>query len=182
MRSTRIVTRAEELYRDTSLSTVQAWKESTGGLAVGFLPIYVPRELIHSHGVFPVGIMGSGDIEIIRGDAYYQSYICHLPRSVVELGLSGRLDALDGMVFPAICDVIRNLSGMWKMMFPGKLVHYLDVPHDFSPEMGGEFYRADLEVLSHKLVEAGARPYDEAALRASIELYNHNSTLGARAL
>ncbi len=172
-----LIQHSEDLMRDMSFATVRAWKERTGGIAVGFMPIYVPRELLHAQGVLPVGIMGSGDIEIIRGDAYYQSYICHLPRSTVELGLNGSLDCLDGMVFPAICDVIRNLSGMWKMMFPGKLVHYLDVPQEFSPRMGGTFYRHELMTLSDKLVQAGARPFDQEALRESIRIYAINSRL-----
>ena len=83
------------------------------------MPIYVPRELIHAAGMLPLGIVGGGDqLEVIHGDAYYQSYICRIPRSTIELGVSGRLDFVDGMLFPSICDVIRNLSGMWKMMFP----------------------------------------------------------------
>lgn len=169
-----LVSECEELIREPSMPSVHAWKERTGGIAVGFMPTYIPRELLHAQGVLPVGIMGAGDIEIIRGDAYYQSYICHIPRSVIELGLNGSLDCLDGVIFPAICDVIRNLSGMWKMMFPDKLVHYLDLPQDFSAEMGGEFYRHDLESLSAKLVDAGARPLDPEELRASIRAYNEN--------
>jgi benzoyl-CoA reductase subunit C len=81
------------------------------------------------------------------------------------------------MVFPSICDVIRNLSGMWQMMFPGKLVHYLDVPQDFSAELGGVFYRHELETLSRKLVAAGARPLEPEALRSAIALYNDNGSL-----
>jgi benzoyl-CoA reductase subunit C len=170
--------RAEELYRDLRLSSVSAWKARTGGLAVGFLPIYVPRELFWAQGVLPVGIMGGGeDLEIIRGDAYYQSYICHIPRSTIELGLNGSLDVLDGMVFPAICDVIRNLSGMWKMQFPGKLSRYLDVPQNFVPGIGGAFYRRELEELSADLVARGARAYDAEALRAAIALYNAERSL-----
>ena len=89
-------------------------------------------ELIHAAGMLPFGIIGGGDrVEIIKGDAYFQSYICHLPRSVVELGVSGRLDVLDGVLFPSICDVIRNLSGMWQLLFPSLYVKYLDVPQDF---------------------------------------------------
>lgn len=172
-----LVARSEELMRDTSYAAVKAWKERTGGVAIGFMPIYIPRELLHAQGVLPVGVMGSGDIEIIRGDAYYQSYICHLPRSTVELGLNGSLDCLGGMIFPAICDVIRNLSGMWKMMFKDKLVHYLDVPQNFDPDMGGTFYRHDLTELSNKLVAAGGRPLEMEALRESIRLYNQNSRL-----
>lgn len=168
-----LVERADAIYRDYSLATVRDWKARTGGLAVGFMPIYVPCEILHAQGVLPVGLMGArDDLEIIKGDAYYQSYICHIPRSTIELGLSGRLDCLDGVLFPAICDVIRNLSGMWQMLFPDKLVRYLDVPQNFEPEIGGRFYRHELDELARSLTERGARPYDAEALRASIGLYN----------
>ena len=168
-----VVGRADALFRDLHFTSVRQWKERTGGLAVGYLPIWVPTEILHAQGVLPVGIMGGGDeLEIIRGDAYYQSYICHIPRSTIELGLNGALDCLDGVLFPAICDVIRNLSGMWKMKFPDKLVRYLDVPQDFDPEIGGRFWRFELEELAHELAARGARPYDPEALRASIGLHN----------
>jgi benzoyl-CoA reductase subunit C len=170
-----LLERAEALYRDYTLASVRAWKERTGGLAIGFLPIYVPRELLHAQGVLPVGLMGGGDdLEIIRGDAYYQSYICHIPRSTIELGLNGSLDCLDGVLFPATCDVIRNLSGVWRMRFPEKLVRYLDVPQDFDPEVGGVFQRLELEELAAALSEHGARPYDAERLRAALALYNAN--------
>lgn len=174
-RLSQLLAKAEELAFDIDFSTVKTWKEKTGRPAIGYLPIYVPRELLHAQGCLPVGVLGAGDnLEIIRGDAYYQSYICHLPRSVIELGLSGRLDVMDGMLFPAICDVIRNLSGMWKMLAPDKLSRYLDVPQNFDPETGGLFYRHELEELSRDLVELGALPLTDEALRASIAIYNRH--------
>jgi benzoyl-CoA reductase subunit C len=170
-----IVERAEELFRDVRLGAVRDWKSRTGGLAIGFLPIWAPRELLWSQGVLPVGILGGGeDVEIIKGDAFYQSYICHLPRSTIELALDGSLDCLDGMLFPAICDVIRNLSGIWKMRFPSKLSRYLDVPQDFDPEIGGAFLRHELESLARDLTARGARPYEAAALARSIAAYDEN--------
>jgi benzoyl-CoA reductase subunit C len=173
-----LLARADALYRDYRLESVREWKARTGGLAIGYLPIYVPRELLHAQGVLPVGLMGGReDLEIVRGDAYYQSYICHLPRSMVELGLNGSLDCLDGMIFPAICDVIRNLSGMWQMLFPDRLSRYLDVPQNFAREIGGAFYRRELEDLAHDLAARGARPLDAGALAESIALYNQNRRL-----
>ncbi len=170
-----IVARAEELYRDRTLGEVRAWKKRTGGLAIGFMPIYVPREMLHAQGVMPVGIMGGGDdLEIIRGDAYYQSYICHIPRSTIEMGLNGTLDCLDGMIFPATCDVIRNLSGMWQLQFPDRMSRYLDVPQNFDAGTGGSFYRRELEEISRDLTSRGARPLDAESLRASIVAYNRN--------
>jgi len=78
---------------------------------------------------------------VIQGDAYYQSYICRIPRSTIEMGLTGRLDSLDGMLFPSTCDVIRNLSGMWQILFKDKYVRYFDVPQNYDDEVGGRFYR-----------------------------------------
>jgi benzoyl-CoA reductase subunit C len=168
-----LVARAEALYRDYRLGAVREWKVQTGGLAVGYMPIYAPCELLDAQGVLAVGLMGArDDLEIIKGDAYYQSYICHIPRSTIELGLNGSLDVLDGVIFPATCDVIRNLSGMWQMLFPGALVRYLDVPQNFDPAVGGRFYREELEELSAALAARGARAYDPEALRASIAAYN----------
>jgi benzoyl-CoA reductase subunit C len=169
-----LVERAETLCFDFTLPAARAWKERTRGLVIGFLPIDAPREILHAQGVLPVGIVGGGAIEIIRGDAYYQSYICHLPRSTIELALNGSLDVLDGMLFPSICDVIRNLSGMWTMLFPGAFVRYLDAPQDFDPALGGAFHRQALEELARDLARRGARALDPEALRRSIAVYNDN--------
>ncbi len=169
-----IIDHCERIYRDLDFGYVRDWKQRTGGKAVGHLPVYVPRELIHAAGLLPVGIMGGGDdVEIIRGDAYFQSYICHLPRSTVELGLAGKLDLLDGMLFPAICDVIRNLSGMWQMMFPDKYVKYLDFPQSFGGP-GRDFYRFEMaELLLDMESLSGIRATPER-LNHSIALYNDN--------
>jgi benzoyl-CoA reductase subunit C len=174
-----IVARAETLYRDLELLEVREWKKrNPGGLAIGFMPIYIPREIVHAAGMLPVGIMGGGDaIDIVKGDAYYQSYICHIPRSTIELGLTGALDALDGMIFPSICDVIRNLSGMWQILFPEKYVRYFDVPQNFSEEIGGRFYETELRGFVSDLERLSGRSVTEEALRNSILLFNENRRL-----
>jgi len=172
-----IIQRCQALYEDLQLDSVQAWKAGgVGRKAIGFLPIYVPREIVHAAGMLPVGLMG-GDIEIIRGDAYFQSYICHIPRSTIELGVAGKLDALDGVIFPSICDVIRNLSGMWKLMFPGKYAKYLDLPQNFDPALGGRFYRQELASMLADLEALGGVKVTNEALLASIRAYNRNRAL-----
>jgi benzoyl-CoA reductase subunit C len=139
------------------------------------MPIYVPRELIHAAGMLPVGVVGGGDrLEIIRGDALFQSYICRIPRSTIELAVSGRLDVLDGMLFPSICDVIRNLSGMWQLLFPGRYVRYIDVPQNFDTAVGGAFWRLELERLRADFAELAGREITDDDLRASIAVYNEN--------
>lgn len=169
-----VVARAEALANDYGLAEVARWKQAhPGGKAIGCLPVYAPLELITAAGMHPVGILGGSDqVEIIRGDAFFQSYICHLPRSVVELGVSGKLDACDGFLFPSTCDVIRNLSGTWQMLFPGKYVKYIDVPQDFSPAIGGAWWRGELDALREDLERLGGRRITDDDLWSAIRVHD----------
>jgi benzoyl-CoA reductase subunit C len=171
-----IVERCEKLFEDLDFNAVKEWKAAVPGRkAIGYMPVYVPRELIHAAGMLPVGILGGGDsLEVIQGDAYYQSYICRIPRSTIELGLTGRLDCLDGMLFPSICDVIRNLSGMWQILFKDKYVKYFDVPQNYQDSVGGNFYIQEMEVLREDLGKLRGSPVTDAELNASIRVYNDN--------
>ncbi len=171
-----IVAYCEDLFDDLNFTSARDWKKAKPGRKViGYMPIYVPRELIHAAGMLPLGIMGGGDnLEVIHGDAYYQSYICRIPRSTVELGVSGRLDFVDGMLFPSICDVIRNLSGMWKTMFPHVYSKYFDVPQTYKDEIGGVFYTGEMRELLHDLEEIAGHEITDDDIRASIEVYNDN--------
>ena len=171
-----IVERCQKLFDDLDLAAVKEWKAKVPGRkAIGYMPVYVPRELIHAAGMLSVGILGGGDqLEVIQGDAYYQSYICRIPRTTIELGLTGRLDCLDGMLFPSICDVIRNLSGMWQILFKDKYVRYFDVPQNYVDSIGGKFYIEELGVLREDLGKLRGAPITDAELNASIQVFNDN--------
>ena len=177
--TTEIVARATQLFEDLDFTAAREWKAaSPERKVIGYMPIYVPRELIHAAGFMPLGIVGGGDqLEVIHGDAYYQSYICRIPRSTIELGVSGRLDFVSGMLFPSICDVIRNLSGMWKMMFPGVYSRYFDVPQNYKDEIGGNYYISELAELRHDLGELRGSPITDDELRRSVAVYNENRKL-----
>ena len=174
-----VVARATALFEDLSFTSARNWKAAAPNRKViGYMPIYVPREIIHAAGMLPLGIVGGGDqLEVIHGDAYYQSYICRIPRSTIELGVSGRLDFVDGMLFPSICDVIRNLSGMWKLMFPNVYSRYFDVPQNYRDDTGGNFYINELTELRLALGELRGEPISDDELRNSIAVYNENRRL-----
>lgn len=93
-----ILSYCEKAAFDLNFTLAKNWKkEKQDRVLVGYLPIYVPREIIHAANGLPVGIMGAGDRkQIIKGDAYYQSYICHLPRGIIEMALDTNLNDFDG--------------------------------------------------------------------------------------
>ncbi len=177
--TTEIIARCQALFDDLNFTYAREWKAAAPGrIVVGYMPFYVPRELIHAAGGLPLGVLGGGEqLEVIQGDAYYQSYICRIPRSTIELGVTNRLDFVDAMLFPSICDVIRNLSGMWKIMFPKVRSRYFDVPQNYRDDVGGEFYIHELNELRDMLAEASGRPVSDNAIRVSIALYNENRAL-----
>lgn len=173
------IQKARELFEDLNFSYPGHWKkEDDTRRIIGFLPIYIPKEIIHAAGMLPVGIFGAGDrIPVIKGDAYFQSYICHLPRTVVELALNGNLDDFDGFIFPSICDVIRNLSGIFKLKMKDKFVRYLDFPQNFDKTIGGVFYRSELDRLMADLEKLNGVKITPERLNVSIKLYNENRRL-----
>ena len=174
-----LVAQARDIYDDIDLGTVRQWlADHPGQKAGGYLPVYAPREIMHACGMLPVGIHGGGDhLEIIRGDAFYQSYICHLPRSVIELAQSGRLDMLSAVLFPSTCDVIRNLSGMWKLLYPDAYVRYIDVPQIADSGAAADFWESELRRLVHDLGEVSGHHPTDADLRASVALYNETRAM-----
>ena len=174
-----IVDYCQELYDDLSFTAARNWKDAEEGRKViGYMPVYVPREIIHAGGMLSLGVLGGGEsLEVIHGDAYYQSYICRIPRSTIELAVTKRLDFVDGMLFPSICDVIRNLSGMWKLMMPGVYVRYFDVPQNFKDGVGGNYYAQELQELRAGLEGVCGRKITDDDIRRSTAIFNENRRL-----
>lgn len=174
-----ILNECETLAFDLNFTRAKKWKaEQSNRILVGYLPIYIPREIIHAANGLPVGIMGAGDRkQIIKGDAYYQSYICHLPRGIIEMALDTNLQEFDGFLFPAICDCVRNLSGMFKLSQKGKFQRYFDYPQNFDPFIGGTFYMQEMEKVMDDMYKVNNVRITDEALFHSIKLYNRNRQL-----
>jgi benzoyl-CoA reductase subunit C len=175
----RIISSCRELAFDMDFRHAKAWKaQDPKRVLVGFTPIYFPREVVHAANGLAVGILGAGDRKpIIKGDAYYQSYICHMPRGIVELALDGNLDGFDGFVFPSICDVMRNLSGMFQLMGKGRFAKYMDFPQNFRTEIGGTFYKAEMVDVLRRIEAINGVKVTAEMLDRSIALYDRNRAM-----
>ncbi|MEI6593995.1 MAG: benzoyl-CoA reductase subunit C [Bacteroidota bacterium] len=175
----QILSECEETAFDLNFKLAKKWKsEEATRVIVGYLPTYIPREIIHAANGISVGIMGTGDRkQIIKGDAYYQSYICHLPRGIIEMALDTNLDGFDGFLFPAICDCVRNLSGMFKLSKKGQFQRYFDYPQNFESSIGGKFYIQELEKVLDDIFKINGVRVTAKALNHSIGLYNVNRQL-----
>jgi benzoyl-CoA reductase subunit C len=175
----QIISKCKELSFDLDFAYAKEWKQKgTDRILVGYMPVYFPRELVHAANGLAIGILGTGDRkQIIKGDAFYQSYICHIPRGIIELALDGNLNDIDGFIFPSICDVIRNLSGMFKVLKKGTFVKYLDYPQNFSDDIGGTFYINELKHILGEIKKINHIEVTDEDIWRSIDLYNTNRKL-----
>jgi len=169
-----ILASCREIAQDPEFLTAKRWlEEHPGKKAVGCFPIYCPVELIHASGMFPLGVIGAGNqIEITHADSRFQSFVCSIVKSTLELGLTQRLKFLDGMLFHSICDPARNLSSIFQRNFPDMFVEYIHFPQNFASLLARQYleteYRRILEGLQHR---SGHAPTTEDFNR-SINLYN----------
>lgn len=92
----------------------KSWKTDNRRRVVGYFCSYAPEEIIWAAGALPYRILGAGGT-ISRADGHLQAYSCSLVRGALDDALTGKLDFLDGTVFPHTCDSIQRLSDIWRL-------------------------------------------------------------------
>jgi benzoyl-CoA reductase subunit C len=150
------------------------WKAShPGGRVVAVYPVWAPAEVIHAAGMLPLALLGGGtSVELTHADARFQSFVCSIAKSSLELGFQGIVQGIDGFVFSNICDVARNLASIYQRNFPEVFVEYLHLPQNStSPAVAG-YATAELRRLAARLGGASSLPLSETSLDKSIETYN----------
>ncbi|MBI4488128.1 MAG: 2-hydroxyacyl-CoA dehydratase [Deltaproteobacteria bacterium] len=174
-----IMSRYREILEESPLDQVTQWKANhSGSKVIGCYPVYTPVEIIHAAGMLPVGILGGGNkLEIAHADSRFQSFVCSIVKSTLELGLTGRLHFLDGIVFHSICDPARNLASVFKRNFPQLMVEYIHFPQNMVSPGTVDYLAAEYVRLKSSYEEVVGRPISDAALRESIHLYNEQRKL-----
>jgi benzoyl-CoA reductase subunit C len=164
---------------DVSFPTVSNWKEKhPQQKVVGMFPVYTPYELPHAAGMLQIGVYGAGGkIEIDHADSRIQSFVCSIARSTLELGLTERLKNFDALYFTSICDVARNLSGIWQTNFPQQHVEYIHFPQNMNNTSAPKHYRAELQKLVSNLEQLSGKKITDKDLLQSIKTFNRNREL-----
>ena len=169
-----LITRFREPLKNSPLDLVQNWQRSHPEVKiVGCYPVYTPVELIHAAGMLPVGVIGAGNrLEIAHADSRFQSFVCSIVKSTLELGLTDRLKFLDGIVFHSICDPARNLGSVFKRNFPDLMVDYIHFPQNMTSPHTIDYLIAEYRRLNAGYEELSGKKITDEALRKSISLYN----------
>ena len=173
----RALERCRSLIDDVTFPRARAWKDDGGGVIGGF-PVYAPMELVHAAGMLPVSLFGAGGgVEIEAADSRIQSFVCSITRSTLELGFRGNLDAFDGFLFTNICDVARNLSGVFARNFGGKMVEYLHLPQNVASMAAVDYMTGELRRVLSSLERLGGRRVGTDDLGRSVAVFEENRAL-----
>jgi benzoyl-CoA reductase subunit C len=175
----RTFDRCEAVLGDLDLGEVRRWKqEHPGARAIAYFPVYAPVEIIHAAGFLPVGLAGAGDrLDIQHADARFGSFICSIVKTTMELGMTGHLEPLDGLLFSSICDSARNLAFVMKRNFPQMYVDFLHLPQNPESPASVDFLAQEYARLARELEQMGGAPVTSESLQAAIRLYNRNRAL-----
>jgi benzoyl-CoA reductase subunit C len=174
-----LLSRYREIIEGSSLEHAAEWKaKHPGAKLVGCYPVYTPVELIHAGGMLPVAVIGGGNqLEIAHADSRFQSFVCSIVKSTLELGLTGRLKILDGIVFHSICDPARNLASVFTRNFPDLMVEYIHFPQNLTSRHTETYLAAEYRRVMASYEKLIGKPIDDEALRQSIRLYNEQRAL-----
>ncbi len=142
-----------------------------GTRIIGYFCSYTPEEIIFASGAHPMRLFGTkGDISL--ADAHLQAYSCSLIRGALEEALSGKLDFLDGTVFPHTCDSIQRLSDIWRLNTGFAFFADVILPVKLNTESARQ-YMVDVLRKFRRDLEAGlGLSISDEALRSSVTTYN----------
>ena len=169
-----VLAQYRELIAEPLSAVVERWKaRHPGGRAIASYPVWAPAEVIHAAGMLPLSLLGGGtSVELTHADARFQSFVCSIAKSTLELGFQGRLAGVDGLVFSNICDVARNLASIYKRNFPGTFVEYLHLPQNSTSPAVVPYLASELRRLAAGFETAFGLKVTEPALADAIEAYD----------
>lgn len=169
-----IIEHCTETVESLDFPEALEWKSREAGRAIiGSFPVYSPVEVFHAAGALPVGITGGGNrLEISHADARFQSFVCSIVKSTLELSLVGKFDEFDGFVFHSICDPARNLASVFQRNAPDKAVEYIHFPQRLHSTEAVTYLAAEYQRLAEWATSLGGHPVNNERLRRSIVLYD----------
>jgi benzoyl-CoA reductase subunit C len=168
------LSRVKEICRDRSQRVKELKAE--GKPVIGYLCIYPVLEMMTAFDMIPYRIFGDMDEPITDADDYMPSIVCPFLRSILDLGLKGRYDFLDGVVMAHICDVGARTAHLWDVAVKTPYSHFIDIPHT-NRENSRERLKELLVDFQKSLESFTGKEMSVERLRDSIEKHNEQRRL-----
>ncbi|MFC1921189.1 2-hydroxyacyl-CoA dehydratase subunit D [Chloroflexota bacterium] len=118
---------ARNIYLERSQRAKELRRE--GKKVIGYLCLYPVIEMLTAFDLVPYRMFGDMKEPITKADTYLPTIVCPFLRSLLDLGLKGKYDFLDGVVTAHICDVGAQMQGLWDNFVGVPYSFFIDTPH-----------------------------------------------------
>ncbi len=149
---------------------VQAFQDK-GGLVFGYVCSYVPEEILDAMGILPVRAGAAGVTTTADADVYLHRFNCTYPRALLQLGIEGAYNFLDGFVFLNGCEQLRRIYDIWKETVKTSFMGMVTIPHAKGQERM-KWYIDDMKKLVSDIQMEYGLPLSNTRLEESIADYN----------
>lgn len=172
--TTKGLSRAKEIYqnRDQRVKELKA----EGHTIMGYLCIYPVQEMLTALDIVPYRVFGDMKETITSADTYMGTAVCPFLRSCLDLGLKGRYDFVDGVVFAHICDVGCALANTWRLAVEMPFSFFLDTPSTLG-EAAQERMKELLKEYQDSLEKFTGKKITPKKLKDAIKLHNQQRAL-----
>jgi benzoyl-CoA reductase subunit C len=140
---------------------------------IGWLCSCVPEEIILAAGLLPTRLIGDGETAAVA-DAYIYANLCPYVKSILALGLKGKAEHLDGLVFARSCDGMRRMCDVWRSYVDTRFVYMLEVPKN-TDEASVEYFASQLRRFARALEQEFGKEITPASLKKAIKTTNQVS-------
>ena len=173
--TTKGLSRAHEIYADRGKRVRELRK--AGKKIVGYICLYPPVEIITALGMVPFRVFGDMSEPITTADQVSTTVVCPFLRSIIDLGLKGKFNFLDGIVGAHTCDIGMTLVISWRdYVKDAPFTHLIDVPHtDHAPAV--DYFEGQINSFKRHLEEFAGEKLTGDKLKRACELHNRQRRL-----
>ena len=158
------------------LAYAKQWKADTGGRVIGIFPMHFPGELAHAAGALPM-IVQEDDEPITVGQSQVFNFYCGYNRSLIDQALRGEFDVFDAILFGDHCVQLLGTADVIRAHIPNKPILFNQLCSILDADWAMNETRGTFRQLWLELETLIGNKIDEAAVQASIRLFNRNRSL-----
>jgi benzoyl-CoA reductase subunit C len=147
-------------------------KLENGRRIVGTFLSDVPEELIDAAGLLPFALIDGSKTQTLTTSI--PGFACSLVINTMNQALQNRLDFLDGIVIPHLCDSSRALFHILQKNFPDQFSDLLGLPMKLGSQGTKTYLVGEMKRFQKALESAFTVTISNEALLKSIITYNEN--------
>jgi benzoyl-CoA reductase subunit C len=142
-----------------------------GKKIIGYIYTYVPQELIHAAGAWPIQLTEDEQTHGVSMPRHFPDYVCDYLETILNEGLRGTYDYLDGLIVPHACESLRGFFGMWRLNISTPLTYVFSPPNKINPD-AQEYLFQEFMHLKSVMESFISTSITASDLEKSIGIYN----------